>query len=420
MQRVIGVSFDSRSMQASLIERRLGAVRHLKSEDYQIPDIPEKRQEFLSETFTKFKKDYSPDGVVIGLTFDHFSHHIVELPLTKKGEIKNALSYELEKHLPLPVDEYMFDFTILSKAPDRTKVLVLSIKKDILKSFIDPVYSAGLDILSVRCSTIEACNNFLTNNKAKNLRCLFIYVSGSFYEIVGLKDAVPVLLRNIRKDKDIILEIEGLLPSFPDGVFMSGKTESSVIEKMNIKLFPLSLANTIAMSALKSKPFSFHFLPIEFSRKKTDYYPYLLGGTAAATVVFFLLTSPLAYYKEQRVLRHIEEKINSIKKHGAGLLELKKKLESIQMDRKFLFDFKNKRNLPLRIMRGLSIVLPKNTWITNLSVDDKGRVEIEGYTKKASELVLALENTKSFKNVYLTEPITAEEKFSLKMEFEEL
>jgi Tfp pilus assembly protein PilN len=421
MQRLIGVSFDNSSLHAAIVDRRLRFVKPLKSDDWQLPEIHEKRQEFIGEIFAKFKKDYSPNGIVIGLPSKHFSHHIIELPLTRKVEIKNALHYELEKYLPLTVDEYIFDFAIISKTSGKAKVLVLSIKRDILKSFIDIAFNAGLAIQYIRCSVLEAVNNFLLNNRGKNLNCLFIYAGETFYDIVGLKDSLPVFLKTISKGKNITLEIERLLLSFPDGVYISGNTDLSALEKVNIKTYPLSLSNAIAITAFKKQPFSLNFLPAEFLRKKPDYYPYLLGGTAAATVLLFLLTPAVSYYKGYRTLKFIENRINAIKKQASGLLESKKRLESIQTDRKFLYDFKSKGNLPIRVIGELSNILPKDAWIINLSVDDKGKIEMEGFTRRTSELVLSLENSEIFKNVSFSAPIIAkegEERFSLKMEIE--
>ncbi len=84
-------------------------------------------------------------------------------------------------------------------------------------------------------------------------------------------------------------------------------------------------------------------------------------------------------------------------------------------------DFQNRSNMSIRILNTLSKILPTDSWIINLSVDDKGRVEMEGFTKKTAGLVLALEKSKAFKNISFSAPIIAkdsEERFALKMEVE--
>ncbi len=72
-------------------------------------------------------------------------------------------------------------------------------------------------------------------------------------------------------------------------------------------------------------------------------------------------------------------------------------------------------------MSELSEVLPKDSWLINIAVDDKGKVEIEGFTRKTSSVIAALEKSKAFKNVAFSAPILArdgEERFALTMEVE--
>jgi Tfp pilus assembly protein PilN len=420
MRKVTGVSLDAKTVQISVVERMMGTERPVKSDLRQLPEDTEKRPLFVKDSFEYVATEYHPDGIVLSLAADLFMFHFPELPLVKKSEIRDALPYELEKYLPLPVDEYIFDYAILSQGPDRTKLLAVSVKREQLKSLLDIVSGLGMNIIAVRCSVIEAFKEFIMDVKVRNIQGIFINCMDSAFEIVGFRDSMPVLCRTLRNDRDLVRETEALLPLFPDGVFITGKTDALIAEKLNARTVPLSLAYVIASNAEKRHSLSLNFLPPELRRKKTDYYPYLLGGTAAATLLLFFLTAPLSYYKAQKTLGSIEERIQTIKKQASGIIELKRNLESVQTDRKFLAEIKIKSNIPQKVIRALSDMLPKNTWLTSLSVDDKGRIEMEGFTKKASELVLLLENSGFFKNVYLSEPINIregeDEKFSIKME----
>jgi hypothetical protein len=38
--------------------------------------------------------------------------------------------------------------------------------------------------------------------------------------------------------------------------------------------------------------------------------------------------------------------------------------------------------------------MPANSWLISISVDDKGKVEIEGFAAKTADLVVALEKVK--------------------------
>jgi hypothetical protein len=103
----------------------------------------------------------------------------------------------------------------------------------------------------------------------------------------------------------------------------------------------------------------------------------------------------------------------------AGVIEQRKKLESLQSDGRVLLDFLGRSNAAIRALRVLSEVLPKDAWLVSFSADEKGKVEIEGFTKRTSDLVMAIEKSGAIRNVSFSSPIVAkdgEERFSLKLE----
>jgi len=78
--------------------------------------------------------------------------------------------------------------------------------------------------------------------------------------------------------------------------------------------------------------------------------------------------------------------------------------------------------MAIRVLKDLTAVVPDNAWIINLVVDEKGLVEIEGFSRKTSDLVTALDKSKLFKNIAFAAPILfrdGEERFSLKFEVRE-
>ncbi len=57
---------------------------------------------------------------------------------------------------------------------------------------------------------------------------------------------------------------------------------------------------------MKKTYLNLNFLPEEFVKEKKDYYPYLIGGLAAAAVLLFLLTGIVTWYKERHALAKVE------------------------------------------------------------------------------------------------------------------
>jgi Tfp pilus assembly protein PilN len=424
MPKILGVNIDSGSLEASLIDSTFRSIKHMKSERVALPENREERNSVMLAALTKWQKEYMPAGVVIGLPLQNFSWRAIEMPSMKRADMKKALFFELEKYLPLPMDEYLYDFLITGSgktAPNILKILVFSIKKEILNGLLKMVKEAGMDILSARCSTTDILCGVMDIAGEKKLEGIFVNATDDAYEIAGLRGSMPLYMKRVPKPAHMKDEIEALAIQYPGRLYVTGPMEQSVTGQFNSRKFQVLTPDLLAVSFVKKSPLDLNFLPDEFIKQKKDYYPYIIGGLAAATILFFLLTGVISWYKDRRALAEVESKLATIKNKASGIIEAQKKLDLLQNDRSVLLDFQNKSNLSIRILSTLSTTLPTDSWLMNLSVDDKGKVEVEGFTKKTANLVLALEKSKAFKNISFSAPIItkdSEERFALKMEVE--
>ena len=424
MPKILGVNIDSGSLNASLIDSTFRSVKHIKTEKTVLPESREERNSAILEVLKKWQKEFMPAGVVIGLPLQNFSWRTIEMPSMKKTDMQNALYFELEKYLPLPMDEYLYDFLVTGSgktAPNMVKVLVFSIKKEILNSLLKIVTEAGLEILSVRCSTTDVLCGVMDISGEKRLEGIFVNVSDNAYEIAGLHDSMPVLMKKVPKTVELRDEVAALAIQYPGKLYVAGPVDQSVTSEFNSRKFQVLTPDLLASSYVKKTFLNLNFLPAEFIKEKKDYYPYIIGGLAGATILIFLLTGLIAWYKDWRALGEIEAKISAIESKASGTIEAQKKLELLQNDKSVVIEFQNKSNAAIRILSTLSKTLPKEAWLMNLSIDDKGKVEMEGFTAKTSNLVVALEGSKVFKNISFSAPIISkdrEERFALKMEVE--
>ena len=422
MPKILGVNIDSGSLNASLIDSTFRSVKHIKTERAALPENREERNTAMVAALTKWQKEYMPKGAVVGLTLQNFSWRTIEMPSMKRADMHKALLFELEKYLPLPVDEYMYDFLITGSgktAPNMVKILVFSIKKETLNAVLKIVKEAGMEILSVRCSTIDILSGVMDISGEKKLEGIFINSADDAYEIAGLQDSMPVYMKRFPKTADVKDQIEGLAMSYPGRVYAAGPMEQSVLGRLDSRKFQLLTPDLLAASFVKKTFLNLNFLPYEFVKAKRDYYPYMIGGLAAATILIFFITGLTTWYKDRRALERTEARISTIKSRASGIIEAQKKMDLLEKDRKVLTDFLNRSNQPVRIVSTLSKTLPVNAWLINLSIDDKGRVEMEGFSPMTADLIVALEKSKAFKNISFSAPIISKDKverFALKME----
>lgn len=424
MPKLLGVNIDSGSLDASLVKSTFRSFTHLKSERVVLPENREERSAVMLAALTKWQKEYQPEGVVIGLPLQHFSWRSIELPSMKRADMQKALFFELEKYLPLPMEEYIYDFIMTGSGTtdsNMVKIQVFSIKKVVLNSFLKIVKEAGLDVLSVRCSTTDILFGVRDIAAEKKLEGMFVNAADDAYEIIGLRGSMPLFVKRVPRTDQIRDEIEALAVQYPGRLFVTGPVDQSITSHFNGRKFQLLTPDLLVTSFVKKTYLNLDFLPEEFIKQKKDYYPHLIGGLAAATILIYLLTGIIIWYKERSALAEVEEKITTIKSRASGIIEAQKKLDLLQNDRSVLVDFQNRSNLSIRTLNTLSKILPTDSWVMNLSTDDKGKVEVEGFTKKTAGLVLALEKSKEFKNISFSAPIIAkdsEERFALKMEVE--
>lgn len=419
--RILGVELRERTLGLAIIESKFRMIKSIKSLVLNLPGKKEENDLFIIDTLKNMKMDYTVDRVVFGLPLNLFSYSLIEMPVMSRKDLRNAFSFELEKHLPLPVDEYVFDFIPISSAKSSSQSLVLSIKKEIILGIINYVKESGLDLYAVRCSPIAVLHELITAADGKGFNGLIINISDESFEIACINNARPVRLKTCKKDTNLTAEIEGLASLYPGSIVFNGTPDSAISEKFNGRKLHLSAAAALSASAATKTPLDFNFLPQEYVREGRDYYPYILGGLAAASVILFLLSGTVSYYREWSALRSVNAQVSALKNRASGIIETQKKTVSLNQDKQVLFDFRGRSNTVIKAMSDLSRIIPVDAWIINLAIDDKGKIEIEGFAKKTALLVIALEKSGRFRNIAFTSPIIAkdsEERFAIRMDLE--
>jgi hypothetical protein len=329
MPKILGVNIDAGSLDASLIDSKFRSAKHVKSERIELPENIEERNRVISDVLKRWKNESMPAGVVIGLPLKNFSWRTIEMPVMKKADMKNALFFELEKYLPLPVDEYIYDFFVIGRvkaAPNREKIMVFSVKKELLSGLLKILKETGMDLLAVRCSTIDTLCGVIDISGEKGLQGIFVNAADDAYEVAGLRDSMPVHMKTIPKANPDDLEdgIETLARSHPAQLYITGPVEQSLIAKYNSRKFQVRTQVLLASSVVKKSYLDLNFLPHEFIRQKKDYYPFIIGGLAAAAVLLFFLSGVIIYYKDRRALAITESRITAISSRASGVIEAQK------------------------------------------------------------------------------------------------
>lgn len=160
-------------------------------------------QEDLSGLIKNIAQSQSLDKVNISVSGPSAIIRYATFPMMDEEELKQALKFEGQKHIPFPVAEVNMDGYILKKDLPDSKMLVLlaAVKKDLVGKRIKFIEDAGLKINAIDMDSLALVNAFNHNYsgeealKAKTVALLNIGASMSNLNI--LEDGIPRLSRDI-------------------------------------------------------------------------------------------------------------------------------------------------------------------------------------------------------------------------------
>jgi len=191
---------------------------------------------------------------------------------------------------------------------------------------------------------------------------------------------------------------------FPSrGSAFSGKAIGSVLES----LWPGATGLNLLGKRLLRKP-----------KKEIAVTIILIVMLLAAWVPYIVL--PLQ--REEKRLDEINRQIALRKDEVKKVEALRKEVDALNDETNAIRDFKETKPMALAILKELTTILPKGTWLTRTRIAET-TVELEGYAKSASEILPKLEQSKYLKKVEFAQPTIRDprmesDRFVIKMELE--
>ena len=118
----------------------------------------------------------------------------LQVPFKETRKIRQILPFELEAHLPLPIDELDIDFHSV-KSADHNRLIAAAIEKSRLQSFLEPIRNAGLEpeIITPRAYAMVRCLMHL-GNLPQN--CLILCTDAAHGVLALISKAQLVVLRS--------------------------------------------------------------------------------------------------------------------------------------------------------------------------------------------------------------------------------
>ena len=124
---------------------------------------------------------------------------IVEMPVMKPNEIRQALPFEAQRYLPFNVQDVVIDGAVLGSVDAKKMwVLVVACKKELIERRLDWVRRAGFETALIDVDALALANGFLAGNghHGDGTRAL-INVGAQLTNLVIFRGDMPYLVRDI-------------------------------------------------------------------------------------------------------------------------------------------------------------------------------------------------------------------------------
>lgn len=92
---------------------------------------------------------FSTNRVIVALPESKSFVRIIPMQNMADSEISNAILFEAESYIPLPIDQVYFDWQILQRKPDGIEVLVIASPRTYVDRYIGILEKAGLKIAGI-------------------------------------------------------------------------------------------------------------------------------------------------------------------------------------------------------------------------------------------------------------------------------
>ncbi|MCK5541755.1 MAG: pilus assembly protein PilM [Desulfobacterales bacterium] len=401
----------------------------------------------LTKDFIKQNKIASPN-IFLGIPRELTIFRNIEFPLAVKENLRSTMTYEMEKYIPISVDNIYFDCQVVTedKTGNRLGVLLVAAKKETISPFLELAELLGNGISGIEICSTAMANYFSSDPEtASEKEYAFIYPDNGSLELCIIKEkllAYSVLIRAEGDGKDIPGFIMEKLKPFIAArgkeedtlklVYCAASSENGLLEQLkaedDIDAYPVKLSGTgipscdllpafgLALKGLRKVPAKINLLPQHLRKKLNKNAYYLMIVLAGLAILTCLIWGGSRLMRQRFILNSLNAEIKVLVSEAENIDRIKARSREIG-DR---IDYLNTVLLGkvpfIDLLRELSRIIPESAWIQNLKYSDNG-LQLDGHAASASELIPLLEDSPLFEEAGFLSTITkgndGKEKFKI-------
>ena len=379
-------------------------------------------------------RQISPRTVALALSRTSVFVRPMELPVVG-GDMREMVRLNLNGHLPFAADETAFDYVPLPAEAEGVRredslqrVLVVAAEPRAVDSALRLADESRLRPASL---TVAAHDLLALARPARGQRVVWVHRVGENADVLCLFGPSLVLSRSAAAPDDAAVadEVRRSLGAVRwrecDAVWLSGDPlpELSALAALGVPVSEPAYSTRISnrLGALAPEDRGAHELALAVASarrgRSLDLLPLALrprrvtraqGITLGVATVTALLLITALLVPGMRQQRHLSRLNSEITRLDPEVRAVERVVRDLERKRKLLSTITGLEAAalrPLPVLRELTDLMPTDTWLTTLSLDQKG-VELTGQAAAASGLIPLLENSPRLESVSFVSPVT--------------
>ncbi|MBI4378666.1 MAG: pilus assembly protein PilM [Nitrospinae bacterium] len=150
------------------------------------------------------ERDTDWDELIIGVPRSSIILKYIPIPSPDERLIKKILEFEIERHLPMKVDDVYYDFQVVGRLEKNIfKVLIGAVKREFIDYYVSLLKRIHIEPTIADISALALCNLLSFNTTSDKGVVVLLNVEGREMEIDIVRDGVVSFSRGMRLDNQI-------------------------------------------------------------------------------------------------------------------------------------------------------------------------------------------------------------------------
>ncbi len=156
--------------------------------------------------------------IICSLPESNIFLRVINIPKIEKSEADQAIKWEMEANIPLPIEEVYLDWQFLENDSENSRnkqsVLTVAVSKKVVDDFMETLELSGLEVYDLEIESIASARSLVSSTEKKENISLIVDIGGK---------------------KTSFIMVEGNVPCFTSSIpFSSENINDAISKKMNI------------------------------------------------------------------------------------------------------------------------------------------------------------------------------------------